>query len=284
MLSRVLIGGAFLGLAGCGSLPEASLGGTFNVEPFLGKTISGDDFNSSLAREYQSLADDAAGNDVNWIDASAYASRGTAAMNGEAVSPWDPAALGLSGDITSIYQNVVKTINANKADRPAECAHLQAVYDHYAEELSEGSHSCTDPAVIKAELDAALAACGPAAAPVTPETVAAAAQKFIVYFGFDRSDLSAQARGVIDDVLAALKGYTSPVLSIVGHTDTSGNKAYNQVLSDQRTDSVADAIEAGGAARQTMTLSGRSEFDNAVATGDGVREPLNRRVEITLSE
>jgi hypothetical protein len=32
-----------------------------------------------------------------------------------------------------------------------------------------------------------------------------------------------------------------------------------------------------------MTLAGRSENDLAVATGDNVREPLNRRVEITLS-
>jgi outer membrane protein OmpA-like peptidoglycan-associated protein len=279
MLSRILIGGAFLGLAGCGSLPEASLGGTFMVEPFLGKSITGGDFNNSLAREYQSLADDAASNDVNWIDASAYARKGSAAMHGENVSPWEPSALGVSGEATSVYQNVVNVLAANKAARPAECAHLQAVYDHWVEELSEGDHSCTDPAVVKAELDAALAACGPAA----PAAVTGA-QKFIVYFGFDRYDLSAQARGVIDDVLAALKGYASPVLSIVGHTDTSGDKAYNQVLSDNRTDSVADAIEAAGTSRQTMSLAGRSEFDNAVQTGDGVREPLNRRVEITLSE
>jgi outer membrane protein OmpA-like peptidoglycan-associated protein len=32
-----------------------------------------------------------------------------------------------------------------------------------------------------------------------------------------------------------------------------------------------------------MTLAGRSELEPAVQTADGVREPLNRRVEITLS-
>jgi len=32
-----------------------------------------------------------------------------------------------------------------------------------------------------------------------------------------------------------------------------------------------------------MTLAGRSENEPAVATGDNVREPQNRRVEIVLS-
>ncbi len=33
-----------------------------------------------------------------------------------------------------------------------------------------------------------------------------------------------------------------------------------------------------------MTLAGRAELSSAVQTGDDVREPLNRRVEITLSK
>ena len=39
---------------------------------------------------------------------------------------------------------------------------------------------------------------------------------------------------VINEVVALLSGYGSPLVSIVGHTDTVGSVAYNQRLSERR--------------------------------------------------
>jgi len=70
----------------------------------------------------------------------------------------------------------------------------------------------------------------------------------------------------------------------VGHTDTVGSVGYNQDLSEARARQVAEALTARGVPPGAMTLAGRSENQPAVDTGENVREPLNRRVEIVLSD
>ena len=174
-VSRILMASALVSVAACGKLPEASLGGTFGVQNFLNAGIpeTGLDFpaqtySAALGREYQNLARIAATEDVNWIDASAYMQKGLAALRGVQVQPCAPAQLGLSGQIDSGYSNLISTINSGAAKNPIACARALALYDNYAEELSEGAHSCTDPNAILAELNDALEACGYQKAVVAP--------------------------------------------------------------------------------------------------------------------
>ena len=54
-----------------------------------------------------------------------------------------------------------------------------------------------------------------------------------------------------------------------------------QRLSERRANNVARAMMALGVPQNQMIVSGRGENDNRVPTADGVREPQNRRVEIT---
>src|SRR5699024_9074067 len=110
----------------------------------------------------------------------------------------------------------------------------------------------------------------------------ATAANYIVYFGFDRTNLTDRARGVIDDVVAAVQNVGATSLSVVGHADTVGSVEYNQDLSERRARRVGDALVDRGIPASSMVLAGRSELQPAVETGDGVREPLNHRVEITL--
>ncbi len=70
--------------------------------------------------------------------------------------------------------------------------------------------------------------------------------------------------------------------TIVGYTDTAGTADYNQRLSERRAKAVADALVAKGAAADGISVEGKGKADPAVATGDGVREPLNRRVTIHI--
>ncbi|MGB3625284.1 MAG: OmpA family protein, partial [Henriciella sp.] len=71
-------------------------------------------------------------------------------------------------------------------------------------------------------------------------------------------------------------------VTIVGHTDTSGGNAYNQRLSARRAASVGNALTTRGIGSDMISTEGRGENDLAKATRDGVREPLNRRSEVTI--
>jgi outer membrane protein OmpA-like peptidoglycan-associated protein len=109
-------------------------------------------------------------------------------------------------------------------------------------------------------------------------------QQFVVYFEWDRSDLTSQAAAVIDQAvanIAAGAGCAAGGVTIVGHTDTSGASAYNERLSVRRADVVAAALSERGITA-TIDKSGKGETALAKATNDGVREPLNRRSEVTI--
>jgi outer membrane protein OmpA-like peptidoglycan-associated protein len=71
-------------------------------------------------------------------------------------------------------------------------------------------------------------------------------------------------------------------VSVVGHADTSGSAAYNVRLSERRARAVADAMVGLGVNPGIITADWRGESQPAVATGDGVKEPLNRRATIDI--
>lgn len=270
MISRTILAGAALIAAGCTNIPGANLGGTFGTADFLATDLPGGDFNSELAKQYQGLAAFNASKEVNWMDAAGYRDRSNAAAAG-GVAPWNPSDLGIGGEAASLYSEVGSNIAANAATNPVACAEAQALWDHWLEAQLQAPGGCIDEDEVKSRFDAAYAAC-----------VGSPVGDYIVYFGFDRSDLTSAARGVISDVVSALEGVAAPVVSLVGHADTSGSAQYNVGLSERRVNRVAEALGAAGVNMSGVTRAARGEAQPAVATGDGVREPRNRRVEIAI--
>jgi outer membrane protein OmpA-like peptidoglycan-associated protein len=121
----------------------------------------------------------------------------------------------------------------------------------------------------------------PAVAPA-PVPVAPAVASFMVFFDWDRSNLSAQALNTIRQAAAAYKSKGSARITATGHTDTSGPEAYNMALSLRRANAVKDALVREGVPANQISAVGVGEKDLLVPTGDGVREPQNRRVVIVL--
>lgn len=72
-------------------------------------------------------------------------------------------------------------------------------------------------------------------------------------------------------------------ISITGHTDSSGNAAYNQSLSLKRAEAIKAELVGYGFDGNRITTRGAGENELAVLTGDGVKEALNRRAEIIFS-
>ena len=116
----------------------------------------------------------------------------------------------------------------------------------------------------------------------TPEIAVLWNTAFIVFFDWDRADLTAEANLVLDEVavVANETGYAS--IRLDGYTDLSGSAAYNLGLSERRANAVADGLIARGIAPDEIVIRAFGEENPLVPTPDGVREPQNRRVEIFL--
>jgi hypothetical protein len=115
---------------------------------------------------------------------------------------------------------------------------------------------------------------------VPPPPAPVQAPSFMVFFDWDRSDLSAQAMSTIQQAAAAYKSNTGARVTAIGHTDTSGPNNYNMALSLRRASAVKGALVQAGVPAGAIDTTGKGEEGLMVQTADGVREPQNRRVEI----
>jgi outer membrane protein OmpA-like peptidoglycan-associated protein len=122
----------------------------------------------------------------------------------------------------------------------------------------------------------------PAVMAAPPPAPAAAAPSFMVFFDWDRSNLSAQALNTIKQAANQFKAKGNARITATGHTDTSGPENYNMALSLRRANAVKDALVREGVPATAISVVGRGEQGLLVQTADGVREPQNRRVEIVI--
>jgi len=79
----------------------------------------------------------------------------------------------------------------------------------------------------------------------------------------------------------AFKSKGSARIRATGHTDTSGPESYNMALSLRRGNAVKNALVREGVPASAIAVIDMGEKGLLVPTGDGVREPQNRRVEIS---
>src|SRR6185437_3618127 len=127
----------------------------------------------------------------------------------------------------------------------------------------------------------------PEAAPaayVPPPVVAPAPapKSYLVFFDFNKSDLTPQARDIVDTAAKNASANKVTQLTVTGHTDTVGSDAYNMRLSRRRAESVAAQLEKDGVASSEISIVAKGKRDLLVPTTDGVREPQNRRVQIVF--
>ncbi len=119
----------------------------------------------------------------------------------------------------------------------------------------------------------------PAAVPV-PHVEAA--RTYLVFFDWDRADLTERARQIVATAAAASTRVQTTRIEVNGYTDLSGTPAYNQKLSVRRAEAVESELVRDGVAKQEIAIHGYGETNPLVPTAKGVREPQNRRVEIIL--
>ena len=103
-----------------------------------------------------------------------------------------------------------------------------------------------------------------------------------ITFGFDSSALQPQFRPVLDDLAMTLNEYNQTIIEVAGHTDSVGDAAYNQNLSEQRAATVANYLAGRGVMRDRMITIGAGETRPIASNDTEAGRAQNRRVEITL--
>jgi len=110
----------------------------------------------------------------------------------------------------------------------------------------------------------------------------APARSYLVFFDWDRADLTDRARQIIREAAENSTRVQYTRIEVNGYTDTSGTPQYNQRLSVRRAQNVAAELVRDGVPRNAITIQGFGETTLLVPTGPNVREPQNRRVEIII--
>ncbi len=103
-----------------------------------------------------------------------------------------------------------------------------------------------------------------------------------VLFALDSAHVSKDADKVLQEIADAAHDRPGARLVVEGYTDTSGSHEHNATLSRERADAVAAVLARQGVEKERISTEGLGETHLAVQTGDGVREPRNRRVLIRL--
>jgi OmpA-OmpF porin, OOP family len=125
--------------------------------------------------------------------------------------------------------------------------------------------------------------------PVTPAAPApvaapapAAARSYLVFFDWDKAELTDRARAIVKEAADNSTRVQYTRIEVNGYTDTSGRPQYNQGLSVRRAQAVAGELVRDGVPQNAISIQGFGDTHLLVATGPGVREPQNRRVEIVI--
>jgi outer membrane protein OmpA-like peptidoglycan-associated protein len=113
-------------------------------------------------------------------------------------------------------------------------------------------------------------------------TLPAAPQRYQLYFRLDSPELTDESRALVPMVLKAVADRPVPDVTVIGHTDTTGNSASNYRLGLARAGTVRDLLADVGLDPAMVEVQSHGETDLLVSTPDGTAEPRNRRVEITV--
>jgi OOP family OmpA-OmpF porin len=141
------------------------------------------------------------------------------------------------------------------------------------------------PAPVKNEVKAE-----PAAAPApAPAPVAEVKPKYAAFslssaaaFKLSGSDLSPEGKAEIKDFAAKLEGHNVDKITVEGYTDSTGDAAFNQQLSEKRANAVKDEMVNNGIDAGLITVIGHGENDPIADNATREGRAQNRRVTVSV--
>lgn len=103
-------------------------------------------------------------------------------------------------------------------------------------------------------------------------------------FDTGSADIKPDFRPILDRFASTLNDNPGTVVTIIGHTDSTGGDAINQPLSYDRAAHTRDYLSARGVAPARITVEGRASREPVASNDDPAERARNRRVEIFVSE
>ncbi len=107
-------------------------------------------------------------------------------------------------------------------------------------------------------------------------------RQFLLYFESGADTLTAESEALLAELVAFVRTRPAPDVSVIGHTDTTGEADANFKLGLQRATLIRDLLIKGGMDPAQVDFASHGEADLLVPTPDNTPEPKNRRVEVTV--
>ncbi len=105
---------------------------------------------------------------------------------------------------------------------------------------------------------------------------------FFLHFQSDSVQLLPASSQQLSEIITAVQRRAPTRISVVGHTDTMGDKAYNIDLSMRRALAVKQLLVNSGVDDTFLDVSSHGEENPLVKTADNVSDAKNRRVEVVV--
>jgi OOP family OmpA-OmpF porin len=102
------------------------------------------------------------------------------------------------------------------------------------------------------------------------------------HFAFDDANLTPQGRAKVRNVAATLNRYPARRVDVNGYTDSFGSDAHNQRLSEDRAETVKQALVEDGVAANRISTRGYGDSNPVASNATAEGRAQNRRVEIIL--
>jgi len=270
-----------------------------------------DDFSKYLLQEYKKKADFEAKEMHDWNSAKLYSEKALAAVKGEKVQPQKISYWNISPekryDIIKGYNNLLNIYNETLLIDPLNLAKAISSLDCWSEQQEENwqtwdINKCKDDflnamhkiyenlseyekerksknlnLISKKIEDKAIDKKNKSAI-ITEDKDKNILQ--IVYFDFDKSNLSSVSRNEIKNFIDKYKKIIKKFI-VIGHTDTVGTDEYNLSLSIERASAVKKILIDLGIQPEFIKILGKGEKVLNVKTKDNVPHPANRRAEIS---
>ena len=98
-----------------------------------------------------------------------------------------------------------------------------------------------------------------------------------VFFGYDRTELTAEARATLDKQAAWLKKYPRASVTVEGHCDERGTREYNLALGERRANAVKNYLAAAGVPKASLHVISYGKERPAVLGANEAAWAQNRR-------
>ena len=108
--------------------------------------------------------------------------------------------------------------------------------------------------------------------------------KFEIYFAHNMYKLNNDIKYSIKKIYDNYLGTNNFTIEVIGHTDRSGSEQYNITLSKLRANSVKKYLKSLGIMEERISTFYFGEKKPKIITKDGIKEKINRRVEIFVDK